>query len=150
MPWSPHLLLSFHQGQTQAQSWSEVPCAHTLGDAPSLAPLPYPEPLETALTLTLLPGGGRLVCDLTKEEENTEAVRADQLGHNDQAGASQTLWSSVQEPGPFLPQMSMLRSQGPEHVAEASHAPSHPLDHPAGFRSSIFVSPFSMDLPKSR
>lgn len=85
-----------------------------------------------------------------KRVENTEAVGAGQLGHNEQAGASQTLWSSVQEPGPFLPQMSMLRSQGPEHVAEASHAPSHSPDHPAGFRSSIFVSPLSMDLPNSR
>jgi hypothetical protein len=51
--------------------------------------------------------------------------------HNDWAGVPQTLWSFAQEPGP-PPQTSMPWSRGPEHVAEAQHAPRHLPNHPEG------------------
>lgn len=72
--------------------------------------------------------------------------------HNDWARVSQSLWSSAQEPGPFLPQTSMPRSWGQNMwqrlpTPPATHQPTL-LAHPAGL--CIFVSPLSMDLTQIR
>lgn len=129
-----HLRLSLRQGRAQAQP---VRTPHvSLG---CTFPLPHRESSETAPQVgTLLPGvGDCVVCDLIKGRGRTQAAAGGPAGHNDRARASQTLWSPAQEPGPFLPQTSMPRSRGPEHVAEAPHAPCHSPDHSSGLLSPV-------------
>lgn len=132
---SPHL--PFCHGQTREQGWSEAPCMHARTHTTSPRPCPLLEPSETAPQAgAVLPGGGAgdcLVCDLIKGRGRTHRWwQAGQLVTMTRPGASYTLWSSAQEPGPFLPHTSMPRSRGPEHVAKAPHVPCHSPDHPGG------------------
>lgn len=134
---SPYLLPFICHGRAREQGWSEAPCTRA-PSPPPLAPAACLEPSETAPQGgALLPGGWggqETVWFVTssKGEAEHRPRRAGRLVTMTGPGTSYILWSSAQEPGPFLPHTSMPRSWGPEHVAKAPHVPCHSPDHPGG------------------